>query len=288
MAGCMIFVFAALGEFVVVKVLDVQYQYQINRIPKVLPMVNVWLLFLLLVFLTANYIESTLDLFLSVSFIGCFYLQRISAMEKGQCPTLATWDGGNVRSRKATPTTATTPGQVKRDKKNNTDHSLSYCVRFFLPLYLNHIWLLPRFSCFHFRFCLFSFPNLPFGSTTSSIIILHIFFCVHIKIPRKYWIQNHKCLMSSWRRGKKPPSTWNTVDLVNYEIEMQLFANIGLYCFGADETNKQTRLPPCRLVAATVAAIVVDTITTAAAAAAAAHNAFRMAWFGGGRHAYHA
>lgn len=43
MAGCMIFVFAALGEFVVVKVLDVQYQYQINRVPKVLPMVNLWL-----------------------------------------------------------------------------------------------------------------------------------------------------------------------------------------------------------------------------------------------------
>lgn len=40
MAGCMIFVFAALGEFVVVKVLDVQYQYQINRVPKVLPMVK--------------------------------------------------------------------------------------------------------------------------------------------------------------------------------------------------------------------------------------------------------
>lgn len=40
------------------------------------------------------------------------FLQRISAMEKGQCPTVATWEGGNVRSRKATPTTATTPGQV--------------------------------------------------------------------------------------------------------------------------------------------------------------------------------
>lgn len=46
MAGCMIFVFAALGEFVVVKVLDVQYQYQINRVPKVLPMVNLWLFIL--------------------------------------------------------------------------------------------------------------------------------------------------------------------------------------------------------------------------------------------------
>lgn len=42
-----------------------------------------------------------------------FWFQRISAMEKGQCPTVATWEGGNVRSRKATPTTATTPGQVK-------------------------------------------------------------------------------------------------------------------------------------------------------------------------------
>lgn len=39
MAGCMIFVFAALGEFVVVKVLDVQYQYQMSRVPKALPMV---------------------------------------------------------------------------------------------------------------------------------------------------------------------------------------------------------------------------------------------------------
>lgn len=39
-------------------------------------------------------------------------LQRISAMEKGQCPTVANWEGGNVRSRKATPTTVTTPGQV--------------------------------------------------------------------------------------------------------------------------------------------------------------------------------
>lgn len=37
--------------------------------------------------------------------------QRISAMEKGQCPTVATWESGNVRSRKTTPT-ATTPGQV--------------------------------------------------------------------------------------------------------------------------------------------------------------------------------
>lgn len=41
MAGCMVFVFAALGEFVVVKVLDVQYQFQITRVPKVIPMVSI-------------------------------------------------------------------------------------------------------------------------------------------------------------------------------------------------------------------------------------------------------
>lgn len=32
-------------------------------------------------------------------------------MEKGQCATIASWEGGNVRSRKAT-SAATTPGQV--------------------------------------------------------------------------------------------------------------------------------------------------------------------------------
>lgn len=40
-----------------------------------------------------------------------YFIKRISAMEKGQCPTVATWESGNVRSRKTTPT-ATTPGQV--------------------------------------------------------------------------------------------------------------------------------------------------------------------------------
>lgn len=40
MAGCMMFVFAALGEFVVVKVLDVQYQYQLTIAPKIVPIVS--------------------------------------------------------------------------------------------------------------------------------------------------------------------------------------------------------------------------------------------------------
>jgi hypothetical protein len=44
MAGCMVFVFAALGEFAVVKVLDVRYQLQKNArvasVPRVLPMVS--------------------------------------------------------------------------------------------------------------------------------------------------------------------------------------------------------------------------------------------------------
>ncbi|XP_058982127.1 glycine receptor subunit alpha-2 isoform X1 [Musca domestica] len=74
MAGCMVSVFAALAEFVVVKVLDVQYQYQVNKVPKTLPM-------------------------------------RLSNMEKGQCATVASWEGGAVRSRKATQT-PTTPGQT--------------------------------------------------------------------------------------------------------------------------------------------------------------------------------
>jgi hypothetical protein len=44
MAGCMVFVFAALGEFAVVKVLDVRYQSQkkerVTSVPRILPMVN--------------------------------------------------------------------------------------------------------------------------------------------------------------------------------------------------------------------------------------------------------
>lgn len=41
MAGCMLSVFAALAEFVVVKVLEVQYQYQVNKMPKIpIAMVN--------------------------------------------------------------------------------------------------------------------------------------------------------------------------------------------------------------------------------------------------------
>jgi hypothetical protein len=44
MAGCMVFVFAALGEFVIVKVLEVRHQQQkkprITSVPRVLPMVN--------------------------------------------------------------------------------------------------------------------------------------------------------------------------------------------------------------------------------------------------------
>ncbi|XP_026466510.1 LOW QUALITY PROTEIN: glycine receptor subunit alpha-1-like, partial [Ctenocephalides felis] len=75
MAGCMVFVFAALGEFVVVKVLQVQYQVNRGAISKVLPNM------------------------------------RINAMEKGQCNTVATWEGPNagVRSRKTPPGTAVTP-----------------------------------------------------------------------------------------------------------------------------------------------------------------------------------
>lgn len=79
MAGCMVFVFAALAEFVVVKVLDVQYQQQTKPPAKaILP------------------------------------LRLTSTMEKGQCQTVAVFDGHgtNVRSRKANTQTPTTPVQV--------------------------------------------------------------------------------------------------------------------------------------------------------------------------------
>jgi hypothetical protein len=82
MAGCMVFVFAALAEFVVVKVLDVQYQQQAKQPPKpILP------------------------------------IRLTSTMEKGQCQTqtIAVFDGHgtNVRSRKANTQTPTTPVQVR-------------------------------------------------------------------------------------------------------------------------------------------------------------------------------
>ncbi|KAG5675827.1 hypothetical protein PVAND_005697 [Polypedilum vanderplanki] len=74
MAGCMVFVFAALAEFVVVKVLDVQYQQQVKQTSKsILP------------------------------------LRLTSTMEKGQCQTVAMFDGTNVRSRKANAQNTPTP-----------------------------------------------------------------------------------------------------------------------------------------------------------------------------------
>lgn len=78
MAGCMVFVFAALAEFVVVKVLDVQYQQQLKSTSKqtILP------------------------------------LRLTSTMEKGQCQTVAMFDGTNVRSRKAN--AQNTPTQVNQ------------------------------------------------------------------------------------------------------------------------------------------------------------------------------
>lgn len=103
MAGCMVSVFAALAEFVVVKVLDVQYQYQVNRIPKVLPMVS-FILCCALINKKKHFLYRSLSARLRSA-------QRISNMEKGQCATVASWEGGAVRSRKATQT-PTTPGQV--------------------------------------------------------------------------------------------------------------------------------------------------------------------------------
>lgn len=95
MAGCMVFVFAALAEFVVVKVLDVQYQQQIKQTPKpILP------------------------------------LRLTSTMEKGQCQTVAVFDGHgtNVRSRKANTQTPTTPVPVSGWLESKFYRWIIYCL----------------------------------------------------------------------------------------------------------------------------------------------------------------
>lgn len=107
----MVFVFAALAEFVVVKVLDVQYQQQVKQPPKpILP------------------------------------LRLTSTMEKGQCQTVAVFDGHgtNVRSRKANAQTPTTPIQVT-------------------TLYL-------RFQCRYGSWFLFSRPTCKATEVTSPSI----------------------------------------------------------------------------------------------------------------------
>ncbi|XP_053600321.1 glycine receptor subunit alpha-4 isoform X2 [Plodia interpunctella] len=74
MAGCMMFVFAALGEFVVVKVLDKQYQMNKSKqetIPRIIPV-------------------------------------RLNG-EKGSCGTVAAWDSSGVRCRKVDLTSPTSP-----------------------------------------------------------------------------------------------------------------------------------------------------------------------------------
>lgn len=74
----MVFVFAALAEFVVVKVLDVQYQQQSEFVKLKKPILP---------------------------------LRLQSTMEKGQVQTVAVFDGTNIRSRKANSQT-TTPTPV--------------------------------------------------------------------------------------------------------------------------------------------------------------------------------
>ncbi|XP_045492202.1 glycine receptor subunit alpha-1 isoform X1 [Colias croceus] len=75
MAGCMMFVFSALGEFVVVKVLDKQYQMNKSKaqenMPRIIPV-------------------------------------RING-EKGSCGTVAAWEGSGVRCRKVDLTSPASP-----------------------------------------------------------------------------------------------------------------------------------------------------------------------------------
>lgn len=83
----MVFVFAALAEFVVVKVLDVQYQQQSEYAKLKKPIMP---------------------------------LRLQSTMEKGQVQTVAVFDGTNMRSRKANQqtTTPTPVVQVSRNSKH--------------------------------------------------------------------------------------------------------------------------------------------------------------------------
>ncbi|XP_063530208.1 glycine receptor subunit alpha-1 isoform X1 [Cydia strobilella] len=75
MAGCMMFVFAALGEFVVVKVLDKQYQMNKNKAQESLPRI------------------------IPVRLNG----------DKGSCGTVAAWEGSGVRCRKVDVMSPTSP-----------------------------------------------------------------------------------------------------------------------------------------------------------------------------------
>lgn len=81
----MVFVFAALAEFVVVKVLDVQYQQQSEYAKLKKPIMP---------------------------------LRLQSTMEKGQVQTVAVFDGTNMRSRKANQQT-TTPTPVVQVSTNS-------------------------------------------------------------------------------------------------------------------------------------------------------------------------
>lgn len=53
-------------------------------------------------------------------------------MEKGQCPTITTWEGVNIRSRKSTPT-ATTPGQV-----DNNDYEIKLILIESINIFCRH------------------------------------------------------------------------------------------------------------------------------------------------------
>lgn len=136
-------------------------------------------------------------------------------------------------------------GKKRKTKTIQIIHCHILCAFFSAIIFKSHL-IFTSIFIFPFRFSLLLFPI--HRTTTSSIIILFFFFRSHRNSAEIFNSKSQMFNVFMTAGNIKPPSTWNTVDLVNYEIEMQLFANIGLYCFGADETNKQTRLPPCRLV----------------------------------------
>lgn len=133
-----------------------------------------------------------------------FWFQRISAMEKGQCPTVATWEGGNVRSRKATPTTATTPGQVKD---------------LFIVHFNSAVWI------FHSVFILYLIFSLRLSDFPFSLSSFLSSLAAHSSVFAASAISlNIDYVNGEWFNVFMKTHT-HIADRVNYEIDkMQLFA----------------------------------------------------------------
>lgn len=119
-------------------------------------------------------------------------LQRISAMEKGQCPTVANWEGGNVRSRKATPTTVTTPGQVFSIAK--TKHKIRLSIIIFMMFFISQFYPIRK----HFKI----FFLFLFSSSLNSLTFNRNAFvvpCIGI-VNLRHWRHHFKAMEACRRK----------------------------------------------------------------------------------------